>query len=138
MMLQLKTGQVSGYNEGQEPLIYLVSTVQAIEGAGIPFVFSDGHGLATGLTGWFDDLGQLAEVDWSMVYQRYWKDQLDDMDRQRRKQAEFLVHRYCPWPLIQEIVLIDAAMRQRVESIQAAFPAAQRPVVRVDRNWYYW
>jgi len=26
MLLQLKTGQVVGYNEGQEPLIYLLST----------------------------------------------------------------------------------------------------------------
>lgn len=138
MMLQLKTGQVSGYNEGQEPLIYLVSTVQVIAGARIPFVFSDGHGLATRLTSWFDDLSRLAEVDWAMVYQRYWKDQLDDMDRQRRKQAEFLVHQCCPWSLIHEIVVIDAGLKQRVETILAAFPLAQRKVVRVDRNWYYW
>ena len=42
-----------------------------------------------------------------MVYQRYWKDNLDDMDRQRRKQAEFLVHRFCDWSLINEIAVID-------------------------------
>lgn len=138
MMLQLKTGQVPGYNEGQEPLIYLASTVQAVAEAGLSFVFSNGHGLATGLTNWFDDLDQLDEVDWSMVYQRYWKDQLNDMDRQRRKQAEFLVYECCPWSLIQEIVVIDAATKQHVETVQAAFPADQRRVVRVDRNWYYW
>jgi len=31
MMVQLKTGQVSGYDEGQEPLIYLVSHAQTIQ-----------------------------------------------------------------------------------------------------------
>jgi hypothetical protein len=46
MMLQLKTGQVAGYNEGQQPLIYLVSSAQVVEAADIRFVFSDGHGLA--------------------------------------------------------------------------------------------
>lgn len=137
MMLNLKTGRVEGYREGQDPLIYLVSSAQAIEAAGIKFVYSDGHGLAS-YTEWFDDLSELGKVDWSVVYQRYWRGDINDMDRQRKKQAEFLVHQCCPWSLIQEIVVIDPAMQQRVGAIQAAFPADQRRVVRVDRNWYYW
>lgn len=137
MMLKLKTGRVPGYNEGQEPLIYLVSTVQAVEAAGLAFVFSDGHGLAR-YTEWFDETTRLDAVDWEIVYLRYWRDDLSDMDRERKKQAEFLVYQCCSWSLIQEIVVIDAGMKRRVETIQVAFPAAQRRVVRVDRNWYYW
>ena len=53
MLLQLRTGRVPGYDEGQEPLIYLVSTAQAVLDAGTDFVFSDGHGLAT-FTDWYD------------------------------------------------------------------------------------
>lgn len=136
MMLNLKTGRVEGYNEGQEPLIYLVSSAQAIEESGIKFVYSDGHGLAT-FTEWFDDLDKLDAVDWTVVNLRYWTDNINDMDRQRKKQAEFLVHRCCPWSLIQEIVVIDSTMQQRVESILAAFPKEQRKVVRTDQNWYY-
>lgn len=137
MMLNLKTGRVEGYGEGQDPLIYLVSSAQTIETAGIKFVYSDGHGLAS-YTEWFDDLSELGKVDWSVVYQRYWKGDINDMDRQRKKQAEFLVHQYCPWSLIQEIVVIDSVMQDRVQTIQEAFPADKRRVVRVDRNWYYW
>lgn len=137
MMLNLKTGRVEGYNEGQDPLIYLVSSAQAIATAGIKFVYSDGHGLAS-YTEWFDDLSELEKVDWNVVYQRYWKGDINDMDRQRKKQAEFLVHQYCPWSLIQEIVVIDTIVQQRVEAIQAAFPEGHRRVVRVDRTWYYW
>lgn len=136
MMLNLKTGRVVGYSEGQQPLIYFVSSVQAIQDAGCRFVFSDGHGLAR-ITAWFDHLDQLDEVDWEMVNQRYWTDNINDMDRQRRKQAEFLVHQCCPWSLIQEIVVIDSTMQQRVVTIQSAFPAAHRRVVRVERSWYY-
>jgi len=91
MMLNLKTGRVDGYSEGQEPLIYLVSSVQAVEGAGIKFVYSDGHGLAR-ITEWFEDLNRLVAVDWTMVNERYWTDNINDMDRQRKKQAEFLEH----------------------------------------------
>ncbi len=137
MMLNLKTGRVGGYSEGQEPLIYLLSSAQAIEAAGLDFVFSEGHGLAT-ITEWFDELGRLDAVDWTMVNQRYWTDTIDDMDRQRKKQAEFLVYQCCPWSLIQEIVVIDSTMQQRVVTIQAAFPVPQRRVVMVKREWYYW
>lgn len=136
MMLKLKTGQVAGYNEGQEPLIHLVSTAQNIQSAGLDFVFSDGHGLAR-FTDWFNDLARLDAVDWAMVNQRYWADKLEDMDRQRRKQAEFLIFEFCPWELIQNIVVVNSTMKQRIESIQTAFPAAQRRVVMVNGGWYY-
>ena len=136
MMFKLKTGRVAGYDEGQEPLIYLVSTAQAVADAGVGFAFSDGHGLAF-ITGWFDRLERLEAVDWGMVYQQYWSDNLNDMDRQRRKQAEFLVYQSCPWSLIQEIVVINTAMRERVEAIQAAFHVSKRKMVKVERRWYY-
>ena len=58
MLLQLKTNRVSGYTEGQQPLIYLVGTAQQVTAAGCDFVFSNGHGIAA-FTEWFDDLGRL-------------------------------------------------------------------------------
>ena len=135
MMLQLKTGRVEGYDRGQEPLIYLVSTVQRVRDAGIGFVFSDGHGIAA-FTRWYDDLADLDKVDWGMVYQRYWADNIDDMDRQRRKQAEFLVHRFCDWGLIHEIGVINERMRKEVDGILNRFPERWHPPVRVQRQWY--
>ncbi|GAF98949.1 unnamed protein product, partial [marine sediment metagenome] len=102
MLLQLHTGRVAGYAEGQTPIIYLKTTAQTIAQSGAGFVFSDGHGIAH-YTEWFDTLDDLDKVDWEMVYQRYWSDNVDDMDRQRRKQAEFLVHRFCNWSLIRGI-----------------------------------
>jgi len=136
MMLQLKTGQVKGYNDGQEPLIYLVSTVEAVASSTENFVFSDGHGIAT-FTKWFDDLNDLDKVDWNMVYQRYWSDSINDMDRQRRKQAEFLVHTFCPWELVQEIAVIDLERQRQVELILDEFTDIVRKPVRVSADWYY-
>ncbi len=136
MMLQLHTGRVEGYNEGQEPLIYLVSTAQSVVDSGVGYVFSDGHGIAA-YTEWYDDLSNLDKVDWNMVYQRYWADNIDDMDRQRRKQAEFLVHRFCDWELIHEIGVIDDKMKRVVINILNNFPNRPHPPVRVRRGWYY-
>lgn len=136
MLLQLKTGRVAGYNEGQEPLIHLASSVQAVADAGCRFVFSNGHGIAA-YTDWFDDVNRLDEVDWNMVYQRYWRDEVSDMDRQRRKQAEFLIYQSCPWTLIQEIGVLNTRAKVRVDDILNEFDASQRLVVNVRAGWYY-
>ena len=136
MLLQLKTGRVEGYSEGQGPLVYLVSTAQAVRDSGAGFVFTDGHGIAA-FTTWYSDLADLDKVDWNMVYQRYWSDNINDMDRQRRKQAEFLVHRFCDWSLTKEIVVVSDGIKSKVEHILGKFDAGlQRPVL-VRPGWYY-
>ncbi len=136
MMLNLKTGRVAGYTEGQEPLIYLGTMAQTIADSGVGFVFSDGHGLAA-YTSWFDDLSQLDKVDWDMVYQRYWTDNANDMDRQRKKQAEFLVHRFCDWSLVKAIIVIDDPRKTQVERVFARFPDRMHRPIHVKRDWYY-
>ena len=99
-------------------------------------MFSDGHGIAA-VTDWYDDLDRLDQVDWGMVYQRYWRDEIGDMDRQRRKQAEFLVHEQCDWTMIQEIGVMNAKMKTKVVRILSKFDASlHRPVV-VRPAWYY-
>ena len=136
MLLQLHTGQVPGYTEGQEPLVYLVSTAQAVQASGTSFVFSDGHGIAR-FTQWFDDLRDLNKVDWQAVHAFVWTDTLEHMDRQRRKQAEFLVYKVCGWALIQEIGVVNGRMKSKVEAILAGFGVALRRPVYVRREWYY-
>ena len=136
MMLNLKTGRVVGYNEGQEPLIYLVSTAQDIQRSGKTFVFSDGHGIAS-FTQWFDDLLHLDKVDWNVVYLRYWKDEVHDMDRQRRKQAEFLVYQFCEWSRIKEIVVINEAVKAEVENVLQQYPQECRRPIQIKKEWYY-
>ena len=136
MLLQLKTGQVPDYAEGQEPLVYLVSTAQAVAQAGVRLVFTDGHGLPA-WTEFFDDLVHLDRVDWEMVTQWYWADTDEDMDRQRRKQAEFLVHRFLPWELVSGIGVRSEAMKQKVEVVLAGHPEALRKMVVMKPAWYY-
>lgn len=137
MLFQLHTGQVAGYQDGQDPLIYFTSTVQRVEAAGLRFVFSNGHGFAR-FTDWFDDPARLGtDLDWAAVYARQWNDTPEDPDRQRRKQAEFLVHRFCPWALIDRVAVVSTVAEGRVTEIFAGVDPALRRPVEVRRDWYY-
>ena len=102
----------------------------------LDFAFTDGHGIAA-FTQFFDDLANLDKIDWKTVGLRYWADTPDDNDRQRRKQAEFLVHRHVPWELTHGIAVIDEPMKSRVEAILENHAEAHQPIVRVLRKWYY-
>lgn len=136
MLLKLKTGQVPGYSEGQEPLVYLVTTVERVAAGGARFVFSDGHGLNR-LTRWFDDLNQLDAVDWEIVGAQYWRNTDEDGDRQRRKQAEFLVWRSLDWTRIGGIGALNQYTKTKAEAILDQFPQQSRPPVKVISGWYY-
>ena len=136
MLLNLKTGRVAGYTEGQAPLIYLTTTVERVQAAGCQFVFSDGHGLAR-ITDYYDDLGQLGQVDWNLVGARYWSDKPDDNDRKRRKQAEFRVWRSLDWTLIEGIGVLNQQMKAQVETLLDQHPDRPRPNVQLKGQWYY-
>ncbi len=134
MLLQLHTGKVPGYDQGQEPLIYIVSTVQSVVEAALDFVFSDGHGIAI-YTQWFDKLEHLDKVDWDTVYANYWADTTEDMDRQRRKQAEFLIYEFCPWDIVSCIGVLSDSVKIKVEKILNQY--AMITPVQIQRQWYY-
>ncbi|MFZ5447569.1 MAG: DUF4433 domain-containing protein [Thermodesulfobacteriota bacterium] len=99
------------------------------------FVFSDGHGLAT-FTNWYYEEKDLDKVDWSVVGERYWADTIDDPDKQRRKQAEFLVHQFCPWEVIEEIGVLNQKIRSEAERILSHHDKAIP--VSIRSQWYYY
>ncbi|MBZ0258633.1 DUF4433 domain-containing protein [bacterium] len=136
MMLQLHTGQVANYSEGQTPLIYLVSNVQSVIKAGCEYVFSDGHGIAA-ISSWYNSTNDLDKIDWNVVCLRYWIDTVDDPDRQRRKQAEFLIYHFCEWSIIEKIVVLNEIMKTRVEAILKRFDSPLQTPVEIKREWYY-
>jgi hypothetical protein len=137
MLLNLHSGRVAGYEEGQSPIVYLVSSIERVNAAGRPWVFSDGHGLAA-LTNWYDDPSRLDEIDWDLVGARYWADAPDDNDRKRRKQAEFLVWKHLPWSAIAGIAVLNDTIKANVEAAMAPYPIAAGTPVRVRSDWYYY
>jgi hypothetical protein len=134
MLYSIHMGNVVGYSGGQKQVAYFVSTAEAVASAGLSFAFTDGHPVMD-LSDFFDDLGDLAEVDWPLMRERYWRDTLDDPDRKRRRQAEFLVHSLMPLDLVDEVVVAD---ERRQAIVQAAFDGQEvMPAVRIDRDFYF-
>jgi hypothetical protein len=92
MLLTLASGKITTYSGGQDPLVYLVSSTEAVAAAGRPCLFSDGN-CASPLTQFFGDFELLESVvDWELMTARMWANTLEDQDRMRRRMAEFLVH----------------------------------------------
>jgi hypothetical protein len=132
MLYVINRGGVEGYAEGQRPVIYLRSTVEAVEEAGLCWVFTEGHA-DMDFTDFFNDLKDLDKVDWPLMQSRYWHDTNDGPDRKRRRQAEFLVHNFFPWELVSYIGVYDRSIAETVgEIIKGGSPA-----VGIQRGWYY-
>jgi hypothetical protein len=135
MLGAIHTGYVTGYSDGQRSILHLVTTAEAIAAATLGFVFSDGHAVM-GYTSFYDDLQELdTAIDWDIMAAKYWRDTLEDGDRKRRRQAEFLVHQEVPWSLIRGIWVMDAAIADEVNQILRQF--GQTMTARLRPHWYY-
>lgn len=132
MLFAIYRGNVEGYAEGQRPVIYLRSTVEAVNEAGLQWVFTEGHA-EMAFTDFFNDLDDLDKIDWNLMNARYWNDTNDDPDRKRRRQAEFLVRDFFPWGLVSYIGVYD---RSVVEAVTGVIQG-DRPQVEIQPGWYY-
>jgi hypothetical protein len=135
MLYAIYKGFVDGYDGGQSEIVHLVSSTEAVDEAGLPWVFTDGHAEMAPLTDFFDDLRDLHKIDWEVMESKYWNDTDEDPDRKRRRQAEFLVHEFFPWQLIASIGVHGQTTSDRVQEILAK--AKHKPDVHIKRAWYY-
>lgn len=131
MLYVINKSRVPQYQGGQDPLVYLVTTVQRVQATDRPIVFTDGNAAST-LSEFFDDPAQLANrIDWDLMESRYWNDTLTHPDRMRRRMAEALVHDYVPWSAFTECVTKTSATAVQVRQV------VNSPRVRVEPGWYY-
>ena len=132
MLYAIFKNQVAGYTAGQQPVIYLCSSTEAVHTANCRWVFTEGHAVMD-FTDFFDDFKDLRRIDWPLMQAKYWFATDAQPDRSRRRQAEFLVHHFFPWNLVTKIVVYDAASAKAVSDILKG----QAPPVEIKRGWYY-
>lgn len=133
MLFTISKGNVRGYTGDQESIIHLVSSLETVTENGMPYVFSDGHAVMD-LSDFYDNLDDLNTIDWETMRSNYWYDDALHPDRKRKRQAEFLIHRFCPWSLISEIGVMSDRIADRVTGIIAN---TDKPIVTVHHDWYY-
>ena len=99
-------------------LVYLVSSVERVEAHGLPFTFSLYHAV-TRPNEFLTDPADLHRVDWPLMRSRMWTDTRDDNDRQRRRQAEFLVRDRLPLTALEGFATFDGDRADRVMALAA-------------------
>jgi hypothetical protein len=136
MLYVIWRGQVATYQGGQEDLVHIVTSVEAIMRSGATFVFTDRNATLS-LAKFDSDVAHLDTlVDWELMEATKWNDEWPDHpDRKERRMAEFLVHGHVPWEHVLGIGVIDDAQQQQAQQILANMN--EGTPVRVRRNWYY-
>ena len=123
------------YTGGDKPLVYLVTTVGAVVAAGSTWVATDGNA-ATATTEFTSDLDDMARmIDWPLMTAERWNNTPEDLDRQRRRQAELLVYGELPLPVIRWVAVHSDQHASQVDKLLTDHALGQRIIVRP--TWYY-
>jgi hypothetical protein len=123
------------YQGGDRELAYLLSTVGKVLDHNLGWVASDGNA-ATGTTSFFDTPDEAeAAIDWPLMRATMWNDTADDLDRQRRRMAEFLVHERVPLALFDHVAVYSDSYAGAARAALAGSHLASRILVRP--SWYY-
>jgi hypothetical protein len=135
MLSAINYGRVPEYTEGQDPIVYLVTTVERLTQLGLKMVFTD-RNAALALAKVTDDLDDLDDlVDWELMKAVWWNNTPEDPDRRERRMAECLVHDSVPWEAFAGIVTRTTATRDRVRRDLENQAATVKVVKRSD--WYF-
>lgn len=134
MLYAIKQGRVQGLTGSQEQIIYFVTKTDSIKNAGLLFVFTDGHAIMS-FTDFFSDLTDITHIDWNIMNEKYWNDTIDDPDRKRRRQAEFLVHQFIGLEHFLGIIVKNSNMKEKIEKILDE-NSIKLPVL-IKQNFYF-
>jgi hypothetical protein len=145
MLGTIDRGNVENCPYRQPDIAHLVTTVDAIVDAGLPYVFYD-YNATLNIATCYSDLKYLAKIDWPLFFEeprldgycKYWNSRIDNprwVLRMETRQAEFLVHDNVPLDLIKQVGVYNAAKAAEVQEI---FDDAKIKItVEVKPDWYY-
>lgn len=135
MLYRITRGGVPGFTGNPEEMVYLLSSLTAVQQAGLPFAFTDSHPLTRPFR-FYDDPSDLNRIDWDAMSVRQWSSESDPTLTGRR-QAEFLVYQRVPWDLVEQVATKTSRVARQVVALFQAYPNRQRVSVRVVPDWYY-
>jgi hypothetical protein len=121
------------YHEGQQPILHLQADLRAtVEWANqnaVRWAFSTVNAGAR-YASFYASLDKLDEVSWTAVAATDFR----NAEIKDGKQAEFLVHDWFPWELVEKIGVFNQNISDEVLKVLSA---AHTPVVNIERGWYY-
>ncbi len=146
MLFAINQGKVVACDWRQADIVHIETTVEAVTGQGLPFVFYD-RNATLAYSQPSTDLAQLGtHIAWELIteapqldgYCKYWRSDPDSdrySDRMERRQAEFLVKSRVPLNLVTRIGVCNldkaAQVRTMLQQAQSALPVQAMP------DWYF-
>lgn len=101
-----------------EDIIYCVTSVQKILDSNIDFIFTDGHAVDSFSRQYSkEDISDLENIlDYSAINDKNWKSE-DDLDKKRRKEAEFLLECDLPPEYLLGFICYNQKAKTTVEML---------------------
>jgi ssDNA thymidine ADP-ribosyltransferase, DarT len=136
MLLNIKTGYRGISKRSQAEIVYIVCQLGVLVQQCAEWCFTDGHA-KNAITEFCNNIGSLHKVDWNLVRERHWSNTEDDIDRMRRKQAEFLVKDHVSVSCISCIVVQDTSSKTRIDLIMNRLGLVIPVKVNPGKKFYY-
>jgi ssDNA thymidine ADP-ribosyltransferase, DarT len=134
MLLNITTGYRGVTKRSQEGIVYICCKMTELTMHCGQWCFTDGHAKDT-FTEFYNSLNDLNEVDWDIVKAKYWTPIQSDLDKMRRKQAEFLVKDHVPPQCIGSIIVQSTRSRKVIQRL--VVNSGLNIPVHVNINFYY-
>ena len=129
------------YGGGQGPIVHLEADLHAVvnwaNGKQRRWAFSLSNAGAS-YAQFRNDLADLGHIDWDAVTSNNFANGSytpSGLPVKEGKQAEFLLHEYFPWSLVQRIGVSSSGVS--VQAHAAIANAAHKPGVSVQPSWYF-
>jgi len=137
MMSSIHHGNVPGYTQGTDRLIYLATTVETLLEVGLDPVFTDRNAVLdyTGFIQLRDGEPEDGFIDWPLMDERYWSDTDTYPDRRERRMAECLVLSAVPWDAFLFVGAKSQTVVDEVQELIGSGSSAPRVAARPD--WYF-
>ncbi|NOQ36518.1 MAG: DUF4433 domain-containing protein [Methylococcaceae bacterium] len=129
MLYSIKQGNL--INIQMDKLVFLKSSVQTVIAVNKAFVFTDGHAIMD-FSDYYNNVADLKNVSWEVVNAHYWND-FDD--GRRLRQAEFLVHQFVEWQLIETIGVYSQQIKDEI--MQKIQGLSHKPDVQIKSSWFF-
>jgi hypothetical protein len=127
--------RVPEYTEGQDPIVYLVTSVERLIELGLAPVFTD-RNAALAVAEMSAELSALDDlVDWELMEATWWNNTPEDPERRERRMAECLVHQRVPWEAFVGVVTRTEGRRTEADDLLATVGISTTVVSRPE--WYF-
>jgi ssDNA thymidine ADP-ribosyltransferase, DarT len=134
MMYNINTGYGGIRRRRNEEIAILVTSLRRLHRDGVPFVFTDRHAYLQAAE-FSADLADLSRVDWTILQNRDFKCDPNDLGKMERYQAEALVHQHLPVNSLLGIVCYDSKTQGEITA-EAERQGVDLKIV-AKPSWYF-